>query len=73
MITTTLVANGATVYIVGPRQADLDQIAKIYNDASQKMPGKGRICGLEGDVRHKVRLAFMYIKLNTGPNFLLTN
>ena len=25
MITTTLLANGATVYIIGPKQADLDR------------------------------------------------
>jgi hypothetical protein len=53
MITTTLVANGATVYIIGPKQADLDRIAKIYNDASEKV-GRGMIYGVEGDVRHKV-------------------
>jgi len=52
MITTTLVANGATVYIIGPKQADLDRIAKIYNDASEKV-GRGMIYGVEGDVRHK--------------------
>ena len=27
MITTTLLANGATVYIIGPKQADLDKCA----------------------------------------------
>lgn len=53
MITTTLVANGATVYIIGPKQADLDRMAKIYNDASRQT-GKGMIYGIEGDVRHKV-------------------
>jgi hypothetical protein len=54
MIATALVANGATVYIIGPKQADLDKIAKVYNDAAHKISGKGRIYGLEGDVREKV-------------------
>ena len=49
MITKTLVANNATVYIIGPKQADLDKIAKTFNDV-----GKGKIIGLEGDVREKV-------------------
>ncbi|KIM86706.1 hypothetical protein PILCRDRAFT_815958 [Piloderma croceum F 1598] len=60
MIATTLVANGATVYIIGPKQADLDKIAKVYNDAAHKISSKGRIYGLEGDVRQKseaIRLA----------------
>jgi NAD(P)-dependent dehydrogenase (short-subunit alcohol dehydrogenase family) len=54
MIATTLVANGATVYIVGLKQADLDKIANVYNDASEKLPGKGRIYGVEGDISKKV-------------------
>jgi hypothetical protein len=58
MIATTLVANGATVYIVGPKQADLDKIAKVYNEAAGKIPGKGRVHGLEGDVRQKVLSLF---------------
>jgi len=60
MIATTLVANGATVYIVGLNQADLDKIANVYNDASEKLPGKGRIYGVEGDISKKseaIRLA----------------
>jgi len=43
------------VYIIGPKQTDLDRIAKIYNDVSEKMPGKGGIHGLEGDISKKVR------------------
>ena len=54
MIATTLVANGATVYIIGPKQADLDKIAKVYNDAAHKISSMGKIYGLEGDVRQKV-------------------
>ena len=32
MITTTLVSNGATVYIIGPGQAELDRCALIPTD-----------------------------------------
>ncbi|THH17494.1 hypothetical protein EW146_g3325 [Bondarzewia mesenterica] len=53
MISTTLVANGATVYIIGPKQEDLDRIAKAYNDVAEKTPGRGRLHGLQGDVRSK--------------------
>jgi len=53
MIATTLIANGATVYIIGPKQAEMDKIAKTYNDASENLPGKGKIYAIEGDVRHK--------------------
>lgn len=54
MITTTLVANGATVYIIGPKQEDLDKIAETFNGF-----GKGRIVGLEGDIRLKVSGSWM--------------
>ena len=54
MISSTLMANGATVYIVGPEQKQLDTIAKTYNDAAQGNPGRGKLIGLEGDVRLKV-------------------
>ncbi|TFY80886.1 hypothetical protein EWM64_g3124 [Hericium alpestre] len=53
MIATTLVANGATVYIIGPKQADLDKMAKAYNEAAAKDPRRGKLVGLEGDVRLK--------------------
>ncbi|THU97642.1 NAD(P)-binding protein [Dendrothele bispora CBS 962.96] len=55
MISSTLVANGATVYIVGPKQEDLDRVAKIYNDASGKIVGEqgGKMIGIAGDVSHK--------------------
>ncbi|KAJ8516255.1 hypothetical protein ONZ45_g6415 [Pleurotus djamor] len=52
MITSTLVANGATVYIIGPKQAQLDSIANVYNAASSD-PKKGKIYALEGDIRLK--------------------
>ncbi|KAI0066809.1 NAD-P-binding protein [Artomyces pyxidatus] len=54
MVSTTLVANGATVYIIGPKQEDLDSIAKLYNDAAEKSQSQGgKMIGLEGDVRLK--------------------
>ncbi|KAJ8693635.1 hypothetical protein PTI98_008615 [Pleurotus ostreatus] len=49
MISSTLVANGATVYIIGPKQEDLDRVANTYNRASTR----GKIHGIEGDVRLK--------------------
>ncbi|EGO03837.1 hypothetical protein SERLA73DRAFT_130372 [Serpula lacrymans var. lacrymans S7.3] len=53
MISSTLVANGATVYIVGPKQADLDRFAHTYNEAASQDPRKGRMHGIEGDIRLK--------------------
>ena len=74
MISSTLLANGATVYIIGPKQADLDRyysrirrreatisphvlhrVAQIYNNAAEKTGKPGRMYGIEGDVRYKVR------------------
>lgn len=53
MISTTLMSNGATVYIIGPDQKQLDNIAKTYNDANQERGGKGKLIGLQGDIRYK--------------------
>ncbi|KAI0760565.1 NAD-P-binding protein [Fomes fomentarius] len=53
MITTTLLANGASVYIVGPKQEDLDKITKVYNDAAAKAGKPGKIHGIEGDIKKK--------------------
>jgi len=55
MISSTLLANGATVYIIGPKQADLDRICGIYNNASAKLQlgSGGRMYGLEGDISLK--------------------
>lgn len=53
MITTTLVANGAKVYIVGPKQAELDKTAKVFNDAAKSDPKRGEIVGVEGDISSK--------------------
>ncbi|KAH8114657.1 NAD-binding protein [Phellopilus nigrolimitatus] len=53
MISTSLMANGATVYIIGPEQEKLNTIAKTYNDAAQGHGGRGKLVGLQGDVRSK--------------------
>ncbi|KAL0574493.1 hypothetical protein V5O48_007468 [Marasmius crinis-equi] len=53
MISSTLLINGAKVYIIGLKQADMDRIAKIYNEAAEKIPGSGRMVGLEGDISVK--------------------
>ncbi|KAF9224293.1 NAD(P)-binding protein [Gyrodon lividus] len=53
MISSTLVANGATVYIVGLVQRDLDEICQKYNDAARQCGVGGKMIGIQGDVRHK--------------------
>ncbi|KZT69100.1 NAD(P)-binding protein [Daedalea quercina L-15889] len=53
MISSTLMANGATVYIIGPKQADLDRVARIYSEAAEKTGRPGRMYGLAGDIRSK--------------------
>ncbi|KAJ7480685.1 hypothetical protein FB451DRAFT_1238209 [Mycena latifolia] len=53
MISSTLVANGATVYIIGPGQEDLDKVCASYNAASEKVAAHGRMYGLQGDIRLK--------------------
>ncbi|KAI5122445.1 hypothetical protein M0805_008757 [Coniferiporia weirii] len=53
MISTSLMANGATVYIIGPDQAKLDGIAKTYNNAAKGKEGRGKLVGLQGDISKK--------------------
>ncbi|KAF8888587.1 NAD(P)-binding protein, partial [Infundibulicybe gibba] len=54
MLSSTLVANGATVYIIGPKQSDLDKKNhKVYNEAAEKTQGRGRMHGIQGDIRLK--------------------
>ncbi|KAI5122443.1 hypothetical protein M0805_008755 [Coniferiporia weirii] len=53
MISTSLMANGATVYAIGPDQAKLDSIAKTYNNAAHGKPGRGKLIGIQGDIRLK--------------------
>ena len=54
MMSTTLIANNAKVYIIGPKQEDLDTICKIYNDRLEQAGKSGRMYGIEGDIRKKV-------------------
>ncbi|KAF7364091.1 NAD(P)-binding protein [Mycena sanguinolenta] len=53
MISSTLVANGATVYIIGPVQADLDNVCATYNAACENASAPGRMHGIQGDIRLK--------------------
>ncbi|KAJ8516247.1 hypothetical protein ONZ45_g6413 [Pleurotus djamor] len=53
MISSTLVANGATVYIIGPSQEDLDKVAETYNAASANDENRGKMHGIQGDIRSK--------------------
>ncbi|KAJ3786068.1 NAD-P-binding protein [Lentinula aff. detonsa] len=78
MISSTLVANGATVYIIGPKQADLDRICGIYNDASTKLKSGcgGKMYGLEGDISSKTeakRLAEEVAKVQPYVTVLFNN
>ncbi|KAF5339041.1 hypothetical protein D9758_014114 [Tetrapyrgos nigripes] len=78
MISSTLIANGATVYIIGPKQEDLDRITRIYNNACEKTVGEGggKMIGLEGDVSVKdeaVRLANEISKRSPYVTVLFNN
>ncbi|KAJ7202293.1 NAD(P)-binding protein [Mycena pura] len=76
MISSTLVANGATVYIIGPKQEDLDDVCAKYNAASENVPTRGRMHGLEGDVRLKseaTRLAAEIAKREPHITVLFNN
>ncbi|PBK65472.1 NAD(P)-binding protein [Armillaria solidipes] len=53
MISSTLIANGATVYIVGLSQAELDQTCNKFNAAVANIPGAGIMYAIEGDVSVK--------------------
>ncbi|KAF8970366.1 NAD-P-binding protein [Flammula alnicola] len=55
MISSTLMANGAKVYLVGLEQAELDRIAEKYNEGAA--PGMGKMYGIQGDVSHKSEAA----------------
>ncbi|KZT37460.1 NAD(P)-binding protein [Sistotremastrum suecicum HHB10207 ss-3] len=57
MISTTLMVNGATVYIIGLEQAALDKTANAFNDAAKNIPGSGRIIGIQGDISLKEEAA----------------
>ncbi|KAF8638200.1 hypothetical protein AX16_010546 [Volvariella volvacea WC 439] len=77
MISTTLMSNGAKVYIVGPpgSLAEFERVAKLYNEAAEKRSNDmcGRLHALEADVRHKTearRLASVIEELE--PNGITT-
>ncbi|EMD35291.1 hypothetical protein CERSUDRAFT_116093 [Gelatoporia subvermispora B] len=53
MMSSTLVANGAAVYIIGPDQIALDRIANTYNEAAEVSKRPGRMYGIAGDVSQK--------------------
>ncbi|KAH9916992.1 NAD-P-binding protein [Epithele typhae] len=76
MMSSTLVANGATVYIIGPGQEDLDKICNIYNDQCERLNKPGRMYGIEGDIRQKseaVRLAGEVAKKEQHVTVLFNN
>ncbi|KAH7096670.1 NAD(P)-binding protein [Auriculariales sp. MPI-PUGE-AT-0066] len=71
MMTTTLLANGAKVYIIGLDQAQVDYVVAIYD----RVVG-GRLVGLAGDVSKKseaVRLATEINKHEGYVNVLFNN
>ncbi|KAF7330011.1 NAD(P)-binding protein [Mycena kentingensis (nom. inval.)] len=71
MISSTLVANGATVYIIGPNQDELDRnsVCAKYNSAAEGVPGRGRMHGLEGDIRLKSESTRLAIEIGSrSPN-----
>ncbi|KAF8958866.1 NAD-P-binding protein [Flammula alnicola] len=55
MISSTLMANGAKVYVIGQNQAALDKMTEKYNEGAA--PGMGRMYGIQGDVRLKSEAA----------------
>ncbi|KAJ7441623.1 NAD-P-binding protein [Mycena galericulata] len=76
MISSTLVANGATVYIIGPAQDDHDKVCANYNAASENVATGGRMYGLAGDVRLKseaTRLAAEISKREKAVTVLFNN
>ncbi|KZV83076.1 NAD(P)-binding protein [Exidia glandulosa HHB12029] len=71
MITTTLLANGAKVYIIGLDQKQVDDVVAIYDKAVS-----GRLVGLAGDVSKKdeaKRLAAEIGKRESYVNVLFNN
>ncbi|KAF7292573.1 NAD(P)-binding protein [Mycena indigotica] len=64
MISSTLVANGATVYIIGPKQQELDAVCAKYNEAAEGI-SNGRMHGLEGDIRLKSEATRLASEIST--------
>ncbi|KAJ7087659.1 NAD-P-binding protein [Mycena belliarum] len=78
MISSTLVANGATVYIIGPAQGDLDKLAAslFHNAQLHNVSTWGRMYGLQGDIRLKseaMRLAAEVGKREKSITVLFNN
>lgn len=53
-LASTLLANGARVYVVGLDQKQVDDFAKSYNVLAGEMGSSGSIIGVQGDVSTKV-------------------
>ncbi|KIP06484.1 hypothetical protein PHLGIDRAFT_106957 [Phlebiopsis gigantea 11061_1 CR5-6] len=53
MMSTTLLSNGASVFIIGPVQADLDKVCALFNEAAERAGKPGRMLGIQGDVSKK--------------------
>ncbi|KAI0045120.1 NAD(P)-binding protein [Auriscalpium vulgare] len=53
MLASTLIANGANVYITGRRQEVLERVTEIYNEAAAKTTGRGKLVALQCDVTVK--------------------
>ncbi|KAF4583396.1 hypothetical protein EYR38_002146 [Pleurotus pulmonarius] len=72
MISSTLVANGATVYIIGPNQHDLDKVTDSYNTACDSHPGRGKMYGLQGDIRLKSEASRLSIEIGKREPYVTT-
>lgn len=55
MLASTLLANGARVYVVGLDQKEVDEFATKYNVLAGDVRSSGSIIGVQGDVSTKVR------------------
>ncbi|GAA5911951.1 hypothetical protein JCM6882_004723 [Rhodosporidiobolus microsporus] len=53
MIASTLLANGAKVYIVGLDKDEVEGIAERYSKLAEKQGVKGRMVGIQGDCSNK--------------------
>ncbi|KAI0071037.1 NAD-P-binding protein [Panus rudis PR-1116 ss-1] len=53
MISSTLLANGATVFIIDKREDLLDSVTKSYNAAAEKLGRQGGFIPLAGDISKK--------------------
>lgn len=60
MIASTLLANGAKVYIVGLDKDEVERIAKNYNGLLTGEGKEGEMVGLQGDCSNKVRLLHFF-------------